>query len=95
MQQASNKFKNLRKQTKESFKQQRKVEVLSAITSKAGDFQDYKVGSSLGTSNVNEQQFSTKQWNNGFLFKITLLLNISGFVEGYDIGIITFANLYY
>ena len=54
MQQASNKFKNLRKQTKESFKQQRKVEVLSAITSKAGDFQDYKVGSSLGTSNVNE-----------------------------------------
>ena len=37
----------------------------------------------------------TKQWNNGFLFKIVILLTVSGFVEGYDIGIITFANLYY
>ena len=40
-------------------------------------------------------QFAMKQWNNGFLFKMAFILTISGFIEGYDIGIITFANLYY
>ena len=36
-----------------------------------------------------------KQWNNGFLLKVVIILTASGFIEGYDLGIITFANLYY
>ena len=49
-------FKRLRRMTKESAKQQRKVEVLSALTSKAGEYQDYRGGSSLdGTSHSGHQ----------------------------------------
>ena len=41
------------------------------------------------------QSFTKNHWNNDFLFKLFLILMTSGFVEGYDTGIITFSNLYF
>jgi len=40
------------------------------------------------------KQGQQSPWHNSFLLKTMALLIISGFIEGYDLGVATIGNLY-
>ena len=46
-------------------------------------------------SGRNGQRQNVNPWNNMFMLKSLICLMTSGFIEGYDLGIITFANVYF
>lgn len=72
--------------------------MLSALNSRVGQ------GTPMAAQQRNFAQFTkvnshgqrqgVNVWNNMFLFKTLFVLMTSGFIEGFDLGIITFANLY-
>ena len=89
----------LRKQTRERHQNERRVEVLSALSSRPGDVSPQVSQNQINFTNLRAvnrhgQLQAHNPWNNMFLLKSLLVLMSSGFVEGYDLGLITFANLY-
>ena len=95
---ASEDFKAIRRQTKERHQHERRVEVLSALSSR-GDVTPTNAQRPVQfihfRSGLNGQRQSVNPWNNMFMLKALLCLMTSGLIEGYDLGIITFANLYF
>ena len=93
---ASEDFKMIRRETRERLKNERRVEVLSALTSRGNITPNSATPIVFPTfrRETNGQRRSGNSWNNMFMFKALLCLMTSGFIEGYDLGIITFANLY-
>jgi len=74
-------FKGQRKEIRDKYKQQKEIEVLATIANtKNIDTIDIEIG--------------TKHWNNWFVMRVALFLTISGFIAGYDIGVVSVLALY-
>jgi len=74
-------FKGQRKSIRDKYKQQKEIEVLATIANtKNNDNIDIEIG--------------MKHWNNGFVMRVALFLTISGFITGYDIGVVSVIALY-
>ena len=71
---------------------------MAALTSRVGDSTPTgaQARGYINFSRVNKtgQTVGVSPWNNAFLLKSLFVLMLSAIVEGYDLGVITFANLY-